>query len=178
MTGETKIKHKEALLQSYSDSRIEKTRLINLNLKFSKEKKSLFSKIAKLRNSNEKLRKKLSFKLSKPITLYKKNGEIYKEYSGICKMSKEFSSCTKTINKLINNGNNFRDYGPIKLDFRGLNPITLYKFDGKVEKFQNITEMSIKYKCAPRTINNSINNKTIFKKIGHIKLDRAYKNEE
>ena len=169
---------KKVYLQKFTDERVEQVRNINLGKKFNKEKRDLLSKIATLRNKNEKLREKLSFKSSKPLILYNLDGTVKKEFKGICEFSKYYNCCTKTINKIIKNEKNFRDYGKIKLENLGLNPITLQKFNGTLEKYKDITSMAKKYKCAHRTINNSINNNTIFKKLGYVKLDRVYKNEE
>jgi group I intron endonuclease len=83
---------------------------------YSAEEKEYLSKIAKLRNSNMELRKRLSALASKPVTLYKEDGTEHSKYPGIRQMAKAFRCCNKTINKVIRDGSVFKNIGKIKLE--------------------------------------------------------------
>jgi group I intron endonuclease len=100
----------------YSQERRERVGNINRGKVLSAEEKEYLSKIAKLRNSNMELRKRLSALSSKPVTLYKEDGTEHSKYPGIRLMAKAFRCCNKTINKAIRDGSVFKNIGKIKLD--------------------------------------------------------------
>lgn len=111
-TDETSIKIKK----NYSDERREACKNINLNNKFSPEKRWLLSQLATWRNKNLELREKLSRLASKPVTLFNGDGTIHSQYSSIRAMAQYFKCCNKTINKAIKNQTIFQNIGIIKLD--------------------------------------------------------------
>jgi group I intron endonuclease len=111
-TDLTKSKMKE----NYSQERKDTIGALNRGKIFSEEQKKLFSKIAKLRNSNQILRERLSRLSSKPVTLYNRDLTVHSRYIGIRAMAKAFGCCHKTINKVIRNKTVFRNIGVIELD--------------------------------------------------------------
>ncbi len=106
----------EKMKKNYSQERRERVGNINRGKVLSAEEKEYLSKIAKLRNSNMELRKRLSALSSKPVTLYKEDGTEHSKYPGIRLMAKAFRCCNKTINKAIRDGSVFKNIGKIKLD--------------------------------------------------------------
>jgi group I intron endonuclease len=111
-TDLTKSKMKE----NYSQQRKDTIGALNRGKTFSEERRQLFSKIAKLRNSNQILRQYLSKLSSKPVTLYNQDLTVHSRYGGIRAMAKAFGCCNKTINKAIKDKSVFRNIGIIKLD--------------------------------------------------------------
>lgn len=113
-----KDKHKKEVIikmkENFSEIRREFCRNLNLNKSFSDEKKKLLSKIATLRNQNDKLKKNLAEKSSKPVTLYNQDGTIHSNYSGVRVMARYFKCCHKTINLNIKNQLVFKNIGQIK----------------------------------------------------------------
>ncbi len=107
---------KEKLKKNYSQERKDRIGNINKGKIFTKERRELFSKIAKLRNSNQELRKHLSKLFSKPVILYDQNGNIHSKYSSIRTMAKAFNCCHKTINKALKENTIFRNIGKIRLE--------------------------------------------------------------
>lgn len=103
----------------YPQERKDRIESLNKNKTFNEERRALLSKIAKLRNSNNLLRDKVSKLYSKPVTLYNKDFSIHSKYCGIRSMAKAFNCCHKTINKYIKNKTLFRDIGFIQLDHNG-----------------------------------------------------------
>ena len=87
---------------------------LNKNKSLSDETKKLLSLKMKKRYLESDYREFLSKKFSKPLILYNKDGSIHSEYSSIKKLSKEFKSCTKTINKAIKYNKIFKNIGFIK----------------------------------------------------------------
>ncbi len=103
--------------ETYSQERKEAIgALLNRGKTFSEERKQLFSKIAKLRNSNQILREHLSKLSSKPVILYNRDWTVHSRYVGIRVMAKAFGCCHKTINKMIRSKAVFRNIGVIELD--------------------------------------------------------------
>lgn len=107
-----KLKMKEI----YSQERKGAIGALNRGRTFSEERKQLFSKIAKLRNSNQILREHLSKLSSKPVILYNRDLTVHSRYVGIRAMAKAFGCCNKTINKVISSKTVFRNIGIIELD--------------------------------------------------------------
>lgn len=104
----------ETIEKNYSQERREMVG--NIKKACSAEKKEYLSKIAKLRNSNMELRKRISALASKPVTLYNEDGTEHSKYPGIRLIAKAFQCCNKTINKVIRDGSVFKNIGKIKLD--------------------------------------------------------------
>lgn len=80
------------------------------------------AKLAKERNANEELRKRLSKVISKPVTLYNEDGSVHSKYPGIRMMGKAFKCCSKTINRAIKEESVFKKIGKVKLDQEETNP--------------------------------------------------------
>jgi group I intron endonuclease len=107
---------KSKMKLNYSQERKTFCKNLNLHKKFDEEKIKLFSKIAKLRNENLKLREQISKKLSKPLILYNIDNTVFGKYKSLKFMAKTFNCCPKTIRKCIKLKSIFKNIGVIEYD--------------------------------------------------------------
>lgn len=74
--------------------------------------------------------------------------------------------------KALNRGDDFKD----KLRKAFSKPVILYNLDNSVYKtFPGLNVMAKHFKCDTRTINNAINNNSLFKKQWYVKFDISTK---
>ncbi len=104
----------EKMRMNYSEERKMRIGDLNRNKSLSNETKNLMSLKMKKRYLESDYKEFLSKRFSKPLILYNKDGTIHSEYNSIRELSKEFKSCTKTINKAIKYNSMFKNIGYIK----------------------------------------------------------------
>lgn len=111
--------------------------------------------------------------LHTPETIQKRRQKISEKFKGV-PLSQERKDMLSKIAKLRNENLELKQ----KLRLSASKPVILYKKNGKIHsRYPSIRSMAKEFGCCNKTINKTINNKGIFKKIGIIKLDQKDENE-
>jgi hypothetical protein len=101
--------------ENYSEERKLKIGNLNKNKIYTElERLNIKKAILDRYKTQPEFKVKISQALSKPVILYKEDGNIHSEYTGIRQMAKAFNCCHKTINKHIANNKIFKNIGYIK----------------------------------------------------------------
>ena len=112
---------KETILKmktNYSEERKLRIGNLNKNRPVSLKTKELRSVNMKLRYLRTDLKSIISTHFSKPVNLFSKDNILIKEFDSISSVKKEFSCCTKTINKALRNKSLFKNIGLLKYKTR------------------------------------------------------------